>query len=547
MLLSTYLFAVLDQLRIVLFVTRRSFMLWVNNANTGCADYFFFTKYLGYYLLTKLPVKYQLELCSWFITRERKGELWVPRSRLAKKVRRSLKNSSLTQHDYIFHWVRGRWPLYRETTLRYDLDGLLNQLASAVVTSFAEEVRCNSRAGRHGRGLSYSSVILLCSPFLHVQFFFRKTRPFHFSSTPQFGASFLYSTLRKYVFSGVSYICDLLAKTCSFGFSYLQGFLFLLLTDACLTDDEPLWEPVEWSLVQSWILFIFCFAWIAENLIVSRYGSYTGRDKRVWMAWYKTFWLIEGYYAVTYGIVCLFIIVPFYFELNYSVSFVYSWWHWYSRVFFFKFISLYSCVLILANTLQVGSRWLNWKKGLLLVLLVNIFIAYLIYTHFIMAFFGYFTDPIWYQKYRSVDYIQLSHEPSRWGWGAAKKDHFSYHNVKTVFWFKNDGPFASSFLMFHLFLFLCIFLLFVFWLSLLRRVWATREIPTTLTTYCVSALRQFFYFFLMLYIFVFVSFVVNYMRLPFEFSYFLSYQSWLQNLFSVAGEYPSFVLSFFTH
>ena len=50
-----------------------------------------------------------------------------------------------------------------------------------------------------------------------------------------------------------------------------------------------------------------------------------------------------------------------------------------------------------------------------------------------MAFFVYFTDPIWYQKYRSVDYIQLSHEPSRWGWGGAKKDHFSYHNVKTVF------------------------------------------------------------------------------------------------------------------
>jgi hypothetical protein len=28
-----------------------------------------------------------------------------------------------------------------------------------------------------------------------------------------------------------------------------------------------------------------------------------------------------------------------------------------------------------------------------------------------MAFFGYFTDPLWYQKTRFVDYIQLSHEP----------------------------------------------------------------------------------------------------------------------------------------
>jgi hypothetical protein len=87
-----------------------------------------------------------------------------------------------------------------------------------------------------------------------------------------------------------------------------------------------------------------------------------------------------------------------------------------------------------------------------------------------MVFFGYFTDPVWYQKSRPVDYIQLSHEPSRWGWGPAKKDHFTYHNVKTVFWFKNDGPFASSFLLFQLFLFVCLFFLFIFWLSLLRRV-----------------------------------------------------------------------------
>ena len=70
---------------------------------------------------------------------------------------------------------------------------------------------------------------------------------------------------------------------------YIRGLLVLFFFDAMLTDDEPLWEPVEWSLVQSWIMFIFAFAWIAENLISSRYGSYTGRDKRVWVAWYKTF------------------------------------------------------------------------------------------------------------------------------------------------------------------------------------------------------------------------------------------------------------------
>lgn len=537
-------------------------MLWVNNANTGYSDYFFYTDHWVYYLLGKLPAKYQLELRAWFLIRNA-GESRAG-GRFVKKVRYSLKNTSLTQHDYIFHWIRGRWPLYPESTHRgssnlehslkeimfftdfllYDSNGLVDR-SSPMFIFLTNKWQATGRQSGELSFLPRLFLVRQLSPEIISWWLLRSIKPFCLGTTSRLGTSFLYITIKKYTASAVSYLHDLLAKTCSFGFSYLWGLLFLLMTDACLTDDEPLWEPVEWSLVQSWILFIFCFAWIAENLIVSRYGSYTGRDKRVWMAWYKTFWLIEGYYAITYGIVCLFIIVPFYFELNYSVSFVYSWWHWYSRVFFFKFVSLYSCVLILANTLQLGSRWLNWKKGLVLILLVNVFIAYLIYTHFIMAFFGYFTDPIWYQKYRSVDYIQLSHEPSRWGWGASKKDHFSYHNVKTVFWFKNDGPFASSFLIFHLFLFLCIFLLFIFWLSLLRRVWATREIPTTLTTYCVSALRQFFYFFLMLYIFVLASFVVNYMRLPFEFSYFMSYQSWLQNLFSVVSGYPLFILSFF--
>jgi hypothetical protein len=218
--------------------------------------------------------------------------------------------------------------------------------------------------------------------------------------------------LRSYSF----YFIDNFKRTFSFGFYYIRGIFFLLFIDACLTDDEPLWEPIEWSLVQTWILLIFSFAWIAENLIVSRYGSFTGRDKRVWMAWYKTFWLIEGFYALNYGAASIFVIVPFYFETNYNVSFIYSWWHWYSRVFFFQFIASYSIVLLMGHLLQINLRWINWRKGIIPIFLINIFIAYMIYTHFIMVFFGYFTDPVWYQKSRPVDYIQLSHEPSRWGW-----------------------------------------------------------------------------------------------------------------------------------
>lgn len=342
-----------------------------------------------------------------------------------------------------------------------------------------------------------------------------------------------------------AYLSDLNFKTFSYGFMYLRGLFVILFIDACLTDDEPLWEPIEWSLVQTWILFIFTFAWIAENLIVSRYGSYTGRDKRVWMAWYKTFWLIEGYYVINYGVVSVFVIVPFYYETNYNLSFVYSWWHWYSRVFFFKFISVFSIVILIASLLQIGARWLNWKKGLILTILVNCFLAYLLYTHFIIAFFGYFTDPVWYQKSRPIDYIQLSHEPAKWGWGSAKKDHFTYHNVKTVLWFKNDGPFASSFLLFHTFLFVCLFLTFIYWITLYRRIYSMKEVPLTFTTYCVSALKQFFYYFLMLYIFVFFSFISNYSRFPIELNFIVDNVSWLNNFMNIIYDYPSFLLSIF--
>lgn len=117
------------------------------------------------------------------------------------------------------------------------------------------------------------------------------------------------------------------------GFFYLRALICMLVIDATFTDDEPLWEPIEWSLVMTWILFIFIFAWIAENLITSRYGSYTGRDKRVWFGWFKTYWLLNSWFALSYGTAAMFVILPFYSELVYPISFAFSWWHWYTRVF----------------------------------------------------------------------------------------------------------------------------------------------------------------------------------------------------------------------
>ncbi len=327
------------------------------------------------------------------------------------------------------------------------------------------------------------------------------------------------------------------------GFTYLRGLIIVFLLDAMLTDDEPIWEPVEWSLVQNWLMFIFLFAWIAENLISSRYGSYTGRDKRVWFSWYKTFWLIESYYVISLGAAALFVIVPFYHELTYTTPFILSWWDWYSRTFFLKFLGIYSLVLLFANYLQILINQSYWKKSLVLVVLVNIFLAYLIYVHFFITFFAYFTDPNWYCSNRLVDYIQLSHEPSKWSWGAAKRDHFSYHNSKTVFWFKNDGPFASAMLFFNILFFLSLFTLHIYWLTLVRRIYATGEVTFTYTTYCVSGLRQFFYFFNFLYCLTFFSYVLTYLRLPLEFYWTIERDSWFNVLLFVITDYSDLVLN----
>jgi len=150
-------------------------------------------------------------------------------------------------------------------------------------------------------------------------------------------------TLIKLVSNNIHFFKNLNKKYLNLNIKQVVGESFIVLiclviilcTDALLTDDEPIWEPTEWSLLQNWLMFIFLFSWIAENLITSRYGSYTGRDKRVWFAWYKTFWGIQIYYAISLGAAALFVIIPFYHEITYITPLIMLWWDWYSRTFFF--------------------------------------------------------------------------------------------------------------------------------------------------------------------------------------------------------------------
>ena len=329
------------------------------------------------------------------------------------------------------------------------------------------------------------------------------------------------------------------------GFSYIRGLILVLSIDALIVDDEPLWEPLEWSLVQTWLLFIFLFAWIGENLISSRFGSYTGRDKRVWFAWYKTFWLIGGWYEISFGAAALFIIVPFYYEISYHLAFIVSWWDWYNKIFFFKFVGFLSLIVFLAQLTLISTRVWGWEKALVIIGLINLLLLFVLYSQFITAFFAYFTDPIWYQKTRFVDSIQLSHEPLKWGWGGPKRDHFTYHRVSTSLWFKNDGPFASAMLLFQMSIFLILFFVTLFWLTLFRRSYGVGEISFTFLSYCVSTLRQFSLSILFLYGLVFVSFLSNYWRFPIEFLFGVSHPMWFWHFMDVCLNYLPFLLSLF--
>lgn len=365
------------------------------------------------------------------------------------------------------------------------------------------------------------------------------------ASTFTANTSTLYYTFLTKIRFFLNYCLNVYNVTLGDGFLYVRGLFIIFFVDALIADDEPIWEPVEWSLLQSWILFIFIFAWIGENLISSRYGSYTGRDKRVWMAWYKCFWLFEGFYALSLGAASLWVMTPHYYEITYGVSFIYSWWHWYTRVFFFKFISVFSIVIFIAYFLQISMRWNNWKKSFYLILLINFFLGYLLYTQFFISFFSYFTDPRWHAKTRLIDYVQLSHEPSRWGWGDIKRDHFTYHRSKTVFWYKNDGPFAATFMFYNFFILFFLFTMSFYWLALVRRVYVTQEITYTYTTACVSSLKQFFYFFFFLFITIFCSYMYIYWRIPNEFLWTVNAVSWLDNFAAIAYSYPTFLWHLF--
>lgn len=306
----------------------------------------------------------------------------------------------------------------------------------------------------------------------------------------------------------------------------VRNMLIVFLIDALIMDDEPLWEPLEWSMLQTWLLWIFFFAWIAEIMIDARFGGYTGRDKRVWYGWYNSFFLIDMWYMVSFGIAFFFISTPFYYELTYQISAAVSWWNWLNRVYICKILFLNLLLNLWLLTLQIRARFWNWSKIFAHFLLLEVFFASVLFWSFFTFFFGYLTDPYWVVKNRPNADIALSTEPLKWGWGPLLRDNFQQHSSTSAIWFKTDGPWGASLLLLSGFFFLSIFFINFFLVTLLRRIWALHEVPITYMTYTVSSIRHSFSAFFFVFFLLFMSWVASYWRFPIELLYATNTSTW---------------------
>jgi hypothetical protein len=300
------------------------------------------------------------------------------------------------------------------------------------------------------------------------------------------------------------------------GFLYIRNLMILLLIDSLLLDDEPLWEPIEWSVMQTWILYIYIFSWIAETIFSSRYGSYTNRDKIVWSGLYKVYTYLKLWFILNIIIITLFVTMPFYFEISYSISYIVVWWNWVTSIYFFKITTYFMIIFIILLLLKFLNRWSFIRSYYILLIIVMLITTYIFYFNFILVLFGYFTD---YQNFQLTSWSKfndITQGPLKWGWGSASRDNFSYHRTPNVFWFKNDPLIAGSLLFLHLFFFQFMLFFYIQVLTLVRVVYTSNTISFTLLSYFQSSVKEFYLSIVSLVLFIFISLLYQFIRFPFE-------------------------------
>lgn len=304
------------------------------------------------------------------------------------------------------------------------------------------------------------------------------------------------------------------------GSLYVRNLLIILILDGLVLDDEPLWEPLEWSVMQTWVLYVYFFAWAAEVIFSSRYGSYTNRDKIVWIGLFKTYSLLKMWFIFNIIFITIFITLPFYFEITYAVSYSVVWWNWYTSVFFFKFVSIFTLPLVLGNILKLQIRWLPASATYIFLSIICFILMYLFYFTFITTLFAFFTDATEFKNSGWSNLSRVNHGPLKWGWGLESRDHFSYHRTTTVFWYKNDPLIAASMLFLNIFILKFLFFMILQTLAVIRVIYYSNECSFNFITYFVASLKQFLYFILSLSSLLLLSIVYQFIRFPFELYWF---------------------------
>jgi len=317
----------------------------------------------------------------------------------------------------------------------------------------------------------------------------------------------------------------------------MRNIFIIFLADSLIMDDEPLWEPIEWSMLQMWLLWIFFFAWIAEILIDARYGGYTGRDKRVWYGWYNSFFFIDMWYIISFGVVFFFISTPFYYELTYHISAAVTWWNWINRVYICKILFLNFILNLWFFFLQTRIHFLHWSKVFLYFLILEFFFLMLLFWALFTFCFAYLSDPLWVVKQRPNMDVGLSIEPLKWGWGLLMRDNFPQHSSTAAIWFKTDGPWGTSLLLLSGFFLLSLFFINFFLISFLRKVWALQEAPITYTTYVISSIRHSFISFFLIFFLLFMSWISFYWRFPIELNYATNSTTWRAHFFDLCTSF----------
>lgn len=307
------------------------------------------------------------------------------------------------------------------------------------------------------------------------------------------------------------------------GWLVFYSVVLILLIDALILDDEPLWEPLEWSVIQTWVLYIYIFTWASEVIFSSRYGSYTNRDKIVWIGLFRAYYGLIYWFFFNIILVTVFITLPFYFEITYLISYSVVWWNWLSSVFFFKLISTFMVVLTLLNILKSSARWMSLLEMRIIITFVLVVLSVIFYFQTMTTWFSYFTDVSEFRNSGWSEMSRIVNGPLKWGWGSDSRDHFAYHHTPTSFWAKNDPLILGSLLFINIFLFLFMFFLLLQVIAYYWTLVSSAEVSYNGLTFLFSTVQFFFYLVAGLFLLVILSLLYQFIRFPVELFYYLKF------------------------